>query len=295
MLGLGIFCAVSVIVILLLLTKLFIIKKSAREISKELKEKLASDTNTLISISSGDKDMRRLAAELNTELQELRKQKLVCVRGDTELKNAIINISHDIRTPLTAVCGYLDLLEREDLSNAARQYLTHITNRAEAMKQLTEELFRYSVIVSEKELVLKKICVNEVLEESVASFYGAISEKGIEPYIEITDKKVVRLSNKTALSRIFSNIISNAVKYSSGDFSVVMNERGEVIFKNSSDNIDRISVQRLFDRFYTVEDGSSSTGLGLSIAKVLTERLGGEIKAELEDKKLTIRLTLFPL
>lgn len=292
MLGLVIFCAVLIIVILLLLIKLFFMKKSMREISGELQEKLDSDTNTLICISSGDKDMRRLAAKLNAELEALRKQKLVYVRGDTELKNAITNISHDIRTPLTAVCGYLDLLEREDLNNTSRQYLAHISNRAETMKQLTEELFRYSVTVSEKELVLEKICINQVLEESVASFYGAISERGIEPYIDITEKKVIRISNKTALSRIFSNIISNAIKYSSGDLSVVMNEQGEIIFKNSSDNIDRISVQRLFDRFYTVEDGNSSTGLGLSIAKALMERLGGEISAEIEDKKLVIKLKL---
>lgn len=292
MLGLGFFCAVLIIVILLLLIKLFFIKKSMREILGELKEKLNSDTNTLICISSGDKDMRGLAAALNAELEELRKQKLVCVRGDTELKNAIANISHDIRTPLTAVCGYLDLLEREDLNNTSRQYLAHISNRADVMKQLTEELFRYSVTVSEKELALEKICINEVLEESVASFYGAISKRRIEPYIDITEKKVIRISSKTALSRIFSNIISNALKYSSGDLSVVMNEQGEIIFKNSSDNIDRISVERLFDRFYTVEDGNSSTGLGLSIAKALAERLGGEINAEIENKKLVIRLTL---
>lgn len=292
MIGLGIFCAALLTVILLLVIKLLLIKRSAREISEKLKEKLGSDTNTLIDISSGDKDMRALAAALNAELGELRRQRIVCVQGDTELKNAITNISHDLRTPLTAVCGYLELLEREDLNNISRQYLAHISNRTEAMKQLTEELFRYSVTVSEKEPVLEKICINEVLEESVASFYGAISERGIEPSIDITEKKTIRISDKTALSRIFSNIISNALKYSSGDLSIIMNERGEITFKNSSENLDKISVSRLFDRFYTVEDGNSSTGLGLSIAKVLCERLGGEISAEIENKKLVIRLKL---
>lgn len=292
MIGLGIFCAALLTVILLLVIKLLLIKRSAREISEKLKEKLDSDTNTLIDISSGDKDMRALAAALNDELGELRRQRIVCVQGDTELKNAITNISHDLRTPLTAVCGYLELLEREDLNNTSRQYLAHISNRTEAMKQLTEELFRYSVTVSEKEPVFERICINEVLEESVASFYGAINERGIEPSIDITEKKIIRISDKTALSRIFSNIISNALKYSSGDLSIIMNEQGEITFKNSSENLDKISVSRLFDRFYTVEDGNSSTGLGLSIAKVLCERLGGEIGAEIENKKLVIRLKL---
>lgn len=292
MLGLEILCGALIIALLLLTAKLLLIKKSAAEISEKLKAKLNSDTNTLIDISSGDKDMRRLAAALNTELERLGKQRRVYLKGDRELKNAITNISHDLRTPLTALCGYLELLAEENLDKTSKMYLTHIFERTEAMKRLTEELFRYSVSVSEKEPILERVCINDILEESIASFYGAVTEREITPVISLTEKRVMRISDKTAISRIFSNIISNALKYSAGDFFVAMNGDGEILFKNSAKNLDKISTGKLFDRFYTVEDGSSSTGLGLSIAKALTQRLGGEIGAEKENGMLVIWVKL---
>lgn len=292
MAGLVILCGALIAALLFLTVKLFLIKKSAGEISEKLEEKLNDHTNTLIDISSGDKDMRMLAAALNAQLEQLKKQRLVYLQGDKELKNAITNISHDLRTPLTAICGYLDLLDREDLNKTSKEYLAHISNRTEVMKRLTEEMFRYSVAVSEKEPALERVCINDVLEECIASFYGAVCERGITPVIDLTEKRVTRISDKTALSRIFSNIISNALKYSSGDLFITMTEEGEIFFKNSASNIDKISVGRLFDRFYTVEDGSSSTGLGLSIAKALCKRLGGEISADKEKEMLVIKVKL---
>lgn len=257
-----------------------------------LEYSVLDDTNALIDISSGDRDMRRLAADLNTQLEQLKKQKLIYLQGDRELKNAITGISHDLRTPLTAICGYLDLLEGEELNTRSKEYLSHISNRTETMKQLTEELFRYSVTVSEKELDLERVCINNALEEVIASFYANLCEKGITPEINITEKRVERITDKTALSRIFSNILSNVLKYSAGDLYISMTENGEIIFKNSAADIDKISVGRLFDRFYTVEDGTASTGLGLSIAKTLCKRLGGEITADKEKEMLVIRVKL---
>lgn len=255
-------------------------------------EKLSEDTNTLIDISSADKDMRALAAALNDELAKLREERRLCKQGDTELKDAVTNISHDLRTPLTAVCGYLDLLEREDIGETARQYLEQIENRTELMKQLTEELFRYSVVAAAKEFDLERLCVNDVLEESIATFYGAISQRGITPEIAITERRIERITDKSALTRVFGNIITNALKYSCGDLIVEMTEDCVITFANSSDNLAKISVERLFDRFYTVETGSNSTGLGLSIAKLLVEQMGGSISAEIRDERLVITVKL---
>lgn len=285
-------CAVMTVFLFL---KICLMKKSVREISEKLNEKLNSDTNTLLDVSTSDHDIRALAASLNKELATLRAEQRRYIQGDKELKDAITNISHDLRTPLTAICGYLDLLEKCAQSDEIRQYLSQIENRAEAMRSLTEELFRYSVAASESELSLEMLCVNDVLEESLASFYGAVSERGITPEIEITETRIMRITDKSALMRIFSNLISNALKYSCGDLYVSMKERGklcEITFGNSAENIGSISVNRLFDRFYTVEDGNTSTGLGLSIAKLLTEKLGGEISADIAGDKLEIRITL---
>lgn len=275
-----------------LAVKIYIMKKSVREITEQTRGKLREDTNTGLDVSTGDRDIRALAADINDELKTLREEQRRYIRGDKELKDAITNISHDIRTPLTAICGYLDLLEKCPQSEEALGYLKQIKNRAEAMRTLTEELFRYSVAASEGELSLDKICVNDILEESIASFFGAISERGITPEIDITETRITRITDKTALARIFSNLLSNALKYSRGDLMISMDEHCVIRFGNSAENIENIEVSRLFDRFYTVESGNRSTGLGLSIAKLLTEKLGGEISAEIVGEMLEIKIKL---
>lgn len=274
--------------------KCFVLKKSAREIGGKLSEKLSEDTNTLIDISSADRDMRELAAELNIELSKLREERRSCKQGDTELKNAVTNISHDLRTPLTAICGYLDLMERKEMSGEVRQYLAQIKNRTEAMKQLTEEMFDYSVAAA-AELRLERLCVNDVLEESLAAFYGAISGRGITPEINITKRRVERIADRSALTRVFGNIITNALKYSRGDLSVTMTavgEQCEIELANTANEPEKIAAERLFDRFYTVETGSNSTGLGLSIAKLLIEQMNGGISAEIRGDKLVITVII---
>lgn len=286
------------VVAVLLLVKTAVMRRSVREIAEQLHEKLNSDTNTLIDISSSDRDIAALAKTLNKELSELRTEQRRYIQGDKELKDAITNISHDLRTPLTAICGYLDLLDKGVHDEETRQYLGQIKNRADAMRTLTEELFRYSVAASEGELRLESLCVNDVLEESIASFYGAISERGIVPEIDIAEERVTLIADKTALMRVFSNLIANALKYSCGDLYVSLCrcfETGhscEIRFANTASNIGSISVNRLFDRFYTVEDGNMSTGLGLSIAKLLTEKLGGEIGASVNGERLEVLIRL---
>ncbi|MDE6596083.1 MAG: HAMP domain-containing histidine kinase [Oscillospiraceae bacterium] len=283
-------CFLLAIAVIVLLIKIYLMKKSAGEITEKLSEKLSADTNTLIDISSGDRDMRALAEKLNVQLKQLREERLRFKHGDTELKEAVTNISHDLRTPLTAVFGYLDLLEREEKSDTVKQYLGQIRGRTEAMKQLTEELFRYSIVASSKPLKYERICINSVLEESLAEFYGAISQQGISPEIEITENPVERILDKTALKRIFGNIIGNAVKYSSGDLFITLSEKGTATFSNTAEGLDSVTVGKLFDRFYTVETAGNSTGLGLSIAKLLAEQMGGSITAEYVGNRVVITL-----
>lgn len=281
-------CGLLTVLAVVLMVKICLMKKSAGEIKEKLEEKLKTDTNTLIDISSADRDMRNLAASLNVQLKKLQEERHRFCQGDLELKDAVVNISHDLRTPLTAICGYLDLLEREETSERVRQYLNQIANRTEAMKQLTEELFDYSVVSSVKEMAAEQLCMNSVLEESIASFYGAIAQRGIVPSIAITDVRVERMLDKSALMRIFGNIISNAIKYSDGDLSIKMDEVGAITFSNTAKKLDAVEVGRLFDRFYTVEAARDSTGLGLSIARLLTKQMGGEITAEYENGMLVI-------
>lgn len=283
-----ILCCILLIVVFLLITKIIFIEKSIDEIHTEFQERLSSDTNTLIDISSSDPHLRKLASEINIQLRLLRKERHRYQQGDLELKETITNISHDLRTPLTAISGYLALLEREEKSETVHCYLSQIQNRTEVLKNLTEELFQYSVVTSLQDLKTECLDVVRTLEESLLSFYAVMQEKGIQPQIELPDEPVWRQLDAGAVNRIFSNIISNALKYSDGNLSVVMSKDGCFTFSNTAQNLNAVTVGRLFDRFYTVEANRNSTGLGLSIAKILTERMGGDIFAHYQNNTLNI-------
>ncbi len=274
-----------------LMLKIYLMRKAADEIREKFEKKVNTDTNTLIDISGNDSVMANLADSINKELRLLRAERNRFQQGDMELKTAITNVSHDIRTPLTAIYGYIDLLRREELPEEAKYYLMQIKNRADAMKLLTEELLKYSIITAEEEIKTDPINLGNVLEETIASFYGAFVQKEIEPDINISDKQVIRKLDKNQTVRIFSNIISNALKYSDGDFSVNLSENGEIIFSNRAERLDAVTAEKLFNRFYTVENARNSTGLGLSIAKLLTERMGGSIKSDYKDNRLYIIVT----
>ena len=281
---------ILLLIIFALVTKVYFLHKSAQEIAEAFRDRVTADTNNLIDISTRDPYMRKLAADINVQLRLLRKERHRYQQGDQELKEAVTNISHDLRTPLTAINGYLDLLEREEKSENVQRYLSQIRNRTEVLKNLTEELFRYSVVTSSKELKRERMDVVRALEESLLSFYAVMQGKGITPEIELPEEPIFRELDAGAVNRIFSNIISNALKYSDGDLSVVMDMDGLIIFSNTAHNLNAVTVGRLFDRFYTVEDRRNSTGLGLSIAKLLTERMGGAISAEYQDSRLHIAI-----
>lgn len=281
-------------VVAVLAVKIHLIHVSAEEIMRQLDERLDVDTNTLISVSARDTHMCRLAAALNGQLRRLRSERRRLQNGDAELREAVLNVSHDLRTPLTAIRGYLELLRREDKSESAERYLSIIENRAEALTRLTEELFRYSIVASgENNLSLERISLNTALEEGLSDYYGALKSAGISPVVSLPKEKVTRLLDRAALSRIFGNIIGNALKYSAGDLAISLSPAGEIIFANSAPSLSEVQAGRLFDRFYTVEDGQKSTGLGLSIARALTEQMGGSISAIYSDGMLSIHV-LFP-
>lgn len=269
--------------------KVHILQKSVKEIAAAFADRLVTDTNTLIDTSSSDKNVRHLANTINRQLRKLRTERRRFQQGDLELKNAVTNISHDLRTPLTAICGYLELLEQEEKPETVSRYIGIIKDRVDILAQLSEELFRYSAIISTKDNTIREqVIINTVLEESIAAFYMVLTERHIVPEIQITETKVVRMLDRSALSRVFSNLISNVIKYSDGDLKIVLSENGEMAFSNMASGLDEIQVGRLFDRFYTVETARKSTGLGLAISKTLVEQMNGTISAAYENGRLRI-------
>ena len=272
--------------------KVALLRYGIKGLRRDLVERRGQDTNTLLSLPCRDRELRRLASALNQELRALRQERLRYQQGDKELKEAVVNISHDLRTPLTAISGYLQLLQGQELPPDAQRYLGQIESRTESMKRLTEELFRYSVVVSGETLAREPVDLRRAVEEALLSFYGALEGRGIEPQVRLPEEKVERLLDPAAVNRVLGNILTNALKYSAGDLEVTLEESGRLTFSNSAPGLDPVAAGRLFDRFYTVEAARNSTGLGLSIAKELTQRMGGSIGAELHGGTLTVWLKL---
>lgn len=283
--------AVSVIVNGILAAKVISMRKSADEIRTAFAENMKEDTNVGIDISCGDCKMKLLAADMDTQLKQLRKLRLQYENGDKELKDAVTNISHDLRTPLTALSGYLQLLDQEEVSDTVREYLKVMKNRTDAMAKLTEELFRYTLILSEESCENKEmVSLNRMLEDCIAGFYGALKAKWITPDVKMPETEVRRRLPLEALTRVLGNIIGNALKYSDGDLHITLTEEGCIIFSNHAKALDEVTVGRLLERFYTVENGGNATGLGLSIAQTLTAQMGGSIQAWKEEGMLFIEL-----
>ena len=302
-------------VIMALCAKILLMRKAADEIRKGLSYRLNTDTNTLIDIASRDKTMCALAESLNEELRVLRRQRQTYYRGNMALKEAVINISHDIRTPLTAIRGYLELMEAEEMTENIARYLSVVSERVEVLSRLTEELFQYTVTApmeaendaetgadgrrdgfqekNRRQEILEED-LGRLIEESVLASYAVLMQRGIKPEVRLPEQKVKCRINVRNVRRIFENILSNAIKYSDGDLQITLNEQGEVIFANHAASLDAVQTGRLFDRFYTVENAKTSTGLGLAIAKQLTEQMGGSITAWYEDGMLYLKL-IFPI
>ena len=184
----------------------------------------------------------------------------------------------------------MELLEQQPLPEDAARYLTQIGGRVRAMVELTEEMLSYASSGGERALKKEPVDLNAAVEGSVAALYASFIARGIAPAVTLPEARVVRMLDRAALARVLENLLSNALKYSGGDVAVTLTADGVFTCANSAPGLDKVQVGRLFDRFFTVETANASTGLGLSIAKSLTERMGGTIEARYEDGTLFISL-----
>ena len=163
------------------------------------------------------------------------------------------------------------------------------------MSDLADELFKYSTSadaskypVMSEEVSSEPIDICRTLEECMLSFYAAFKKKGIEPEIEIPEEPVSVICDRKSANRIFENIISNAIKYADESLDVKLTQDGCATFSNPAPDLTPVSAAKLFDRYYTVNEGSASTGLGFSIARELIDRNGGTIESNLADGILSI-------
>lgn len=285
----------SVIVVLSILVITLVLRVvttniEIRNIIRDLEDITEKDTNILLTTSSGDKSIKSLVDSLNKELKKLLSIKREYSKGVFDVKKSAENIAHDIRTPLTVIKGYVDLLEEEDLSEEGKKCLEIIKGRTRYMKEMTDELFLSLSMKSRGVLSLSDIDAKSVLEEALVSFYNEFKKKGMTPSIITPNDKVILKADSKALYRVYSNIISNALKYGEGEFNVQMDEKGNITFSNYAPNMDSVEANKLLDRYYTISDAKAYSGIGLSISNEILQEMGGELKVRLDNKRLYISI-----
>jgi len=275
--------------------KIVLLRRGFDELTENIEDQVKGNTQIPVTLTTTDPHAVRAADTLNRELSELKKLRDEYTDGNRKVTVAVTEISHDIRTPLTAINSYLDLMKDEKDEALKEQYLERIKSRTLSLSDLADELFKYSTStdpsrykVSNEEATSDPVDICRVLEECMLSFYAAFKDKGIEPEIELPEEPVYVKCDRKSANRIFENIISNALKYADDSLDVKLGEDGVATFSNPAPDLTPVSAAKLFDRYYTVNEGNSSTGLGFSIAKELIVMNGGSIESGLKEGILSI-------
>ena len=291
-------CVLLAIALTLAVIKIVLLRRGFDELTENIEDQVSGKTQIPVTLTTSDPHARHTAEILNRELKNLDRERNEYLDGNRKVAEAVTGISHDIRTPLTAINSYLDLMADEKDEKLKAQYLERIKNRTLSLSDLADELFKYSTStdperypVQTENIVSEPIDICRVLEECMLSFYAGFKKRGIEPDIEIPDEPVFVLCDKKSANRIFENIISNAIKYANNDLKVKLDPKGQVIFSNPAPDLTPVSAAKLFDRYFTVNEGHASTGLGFSIAKELITRNNGTIEADLKDGILMITVS----
>jgi signal transduction histidine kinase len=287
------------LVSIILLGWVIIIKKNVRETRDELRKTKDEDYNRQLRVSLMDRDVEKLVAEINSNLEYQKSLKLEEEKSRRQLEQSISDIAHDLRTPLTVVKGNLQMLEKEELSESGREYLKISSRKATTLKSMVDEFFELSVLESDsKPVELCKLDVVSFLSEFVIENETLIRDKNLTPDISFPEKSVFIQANREMLNRVFSNLISNILKYAKDSFelSVFEEESSDkpqqkvcrIRIGNNVEDPASIDIDHIFDRTYRADKARSdgSAGLGLYIAKLLTEKQKGSINATLEDSKL---------
>ncbi len=281
--------------IVLLISYIFHLKLQIKSIGKQLEDISEGKTEKKIDVSLLDKDIEYLAGNINKNINLQKQLRIEVLRNDQNLKDSIANISHDLRTPLTSIIGYLQLLEKSELSENQREKINIIKRKSEILHNLITSFFEITIIENDRmHINLEKINMNNFLSDAMLQNIMPFKEAGIEPIFDLPNTTIFIEGDKIILQRIVQNLISNILKYGSSyvKISLVKKEHVELCFANKIQDPKKIDVNLLFEKFYTADKSrsSGSTGLGLSIVKLLAERINAKALAEIKEDILTLKI-----
>lgn len=284
----GVFLSLAVLAAVTFAFRYFALKRSLREAERELAEiERELDQNHFLHLPSPDPDLERLIGTVNAALEEIRAERRSYAAGEREFQRQIENISHDLRTPLTVILGYLKLLRRQTGTELSEEEQI-IERNARIMERLVGQFYDYSRIhAGDYETKLQEVDICRLLRESLVSHYQVLEAARLEVACDLPEHPVMVWGDSGGLERIFSNLFQNAGRYASRFLRITLEEgkmQAVVAFANDTEALTPQDIPHLFDRFY-MQDISRSrggTGLGLTVAKGLAKSMGGEMTAQME-------------
>lgn len=271
-------------------------QRKLAEISEELKEMLDNNTNGEIMVFTENRELMKLTEQINRLSEENRRIRADFCRSEISSKKMLSNISHDIKTPMTVVLGYLEII-RLNKENTA-EMIEKVEKKAQDVMELINEFFTLAKLeAGDMDIELSGLNINEICRESILDFYGLLTESGCQVNVDIPEVPVYVCGNKKALQRILFNLISNAIRYGADGHYLGISLRTEEssVFIDITDKgrgIGKEFAEHVFDRLFTMEDSRSrlvqGNGLGLTIAKNLAEQMNGSISLTSEPYVKTV-------
>lgn len=284
-------------IIVLLLIKLGLIKQELRHMREQLQDYSRLNKRKKIDINLIDKDIENLAQSINEHITRSTQLQIKQCRSEDELKRMIANISHDLRTPLTSIIGYLQVLRSNEISEKRKtDYLETTYRRAKDLQRLIADFFTLSLVESpDYQINLEYVNLGNILCEVLASYYDSFIEKKVVPLIELPDEPIRIIGDTIALKRVLENLMTNITKYTTGEVLIrLTTDEYEVILTliNKAENLTTKDVDNMFERFYIADTSrglnGGSTGLGLAIVKELMIKMQGNITSYIKEEQLYI-------
>lgn len=289
------FAVVSLIAAAAALAALYNYRRQVRGICRRLAFIKSHKTNMKLDIETGSRELNSLCDEINETLRKADRLFVETERAERNLRCAIADISHDIRTPLTSLDGYFQLLSESTSAEERARYESIIRTRIDSLNVMLEELFTYARLHGGLEIPLSEVNFGETVIKTALSFYDSFVAAGTRPEVDFSEEYFAVVSNSDALARVVQNIIKNALVHGSGSVEMRLERGGEnAVFTCKNEVADNdIDESMVFERFYKADKARSknSTGLGLAIAHDLAERAGCAISAHVGDGFFTVTLS----
>ena len=283
------------ILFFLSLTALLLYRRQVRGLAQQLKD-LEPGSNQRLTCSVRDRNILSLCRLVNTYIDSQQKLVLQAREAEEELKYTIASVSHDIRTPLTGASGYMQMAEKTEDPDKRKEYCRIVRGRLKDLEQLLDQLFLYTKLTSQEiSLQMEPVSLFPLVCEVLTGFYGKFQEQNREPSLDFQEEAIQIQGDSSQLKRVLGNLVSNSLSYGLGTLFIF--QKGNTLtFSNKVKDPGSIDPDQMFVRFYRGDPSrnaskGSHAGLGLSIARELTQAMGGKIEARLHEDILEIVLT----